>query len=179
MPAVPHASVAEPESFPAAAADAAPFRGHAHFLTVGTLFRRPLFLDPDAARAVSRCQADAGIWGASRCLAWVLMPDRWHGLVVMDEGESLDPLVRRFKAITARGVDPRFRVDGWLWAKGYNQRLLDRQEDLLAVARHLVANPVRAGLASSVGSYPYWNSAWLDGKRRAADLAPLLAGAQA
>lgn len=154
-----------------------PVHGHAHFLTVGTLFRRPLFLDPDAARAVSRSQGEPGIWGRSRCLAWVLMPDRWHGLVVMGEGDSLDPLVRRFKAITARGVEPRFRVNGWLWAKGYNQRLLDREEDLLAVARHLVANPVRAGLAGSVGSYPYWNSAWLDGKRRAGDTALALADA--
>ena len=149
--------------------------GHAHFLTIGTLFRRPLFLDPDAARAVSRTQGDPGIWGAARCLAWVLMPDRWHGLVLLPSDDSLDPLVRRFKAITARGVEARFRVNGWLWAKGYNQRLLQREEDLLAVARHLVANPVRAGLASSVGSYPYWNSAWLEGRRRAGDAAALLA----
>lgn len=140
----------------------------AHFLTIGTLFRRPLFLDPDAARAVARAQADCGIWGQSRCMAWVLMPDRWHGLILMDPGESLDPLVRRFKAISARGVEPRFRVNGWLWAKGYNQRRLEREEDLRAVARHLVANPVRAGLARSVGGYPYWDSAWLAGKRELA-----------
>ena len=177
MPAAPHASIAEPEPLASETASPVAPRPHVHFLTVGTLFRRPLFLDPDAARAVSRLQADPGIWGASRCLAWVLMPDRWHGLVVMAEGDSLDPLVRRFKAITARGVEPRFRVNGWLWSKGYNQRLLDREEDLLAVARHLVANPVRAGLASSVGGYPYWNSAWLEGKPRPTDLALLLADA--
>jgi REP element-mobilizing transposase RayT len=177
MPLPSSALVAEPGAHDASPQPAWPAAGHAHFLTVGTLFRRPLFLDPDAARAVSRSQSDPAIWGRSRCLAWVLMPDRWHGLVVLAEGDSLDPLVRRFKAITARGVEPRFRVNGWLWSKGYNQRLLDREEDLLAVARHLVANPVRAGLASSVGSYPYWNSAWLDGKRRAGDAALLLAGA--
>ena len=175
MHASPRIAVTEPES--SFAPSPQPVAGHAHFLTVGTLFRRPLFLDPEAARAVSRTHADPGIWGASRCMAWVLMPDRWHGLVVVPEGESLDPLVRRFKAITARGVDARFRINGWLWAKGYNQRLLDREEDLLAVARHLVANPVRAGLASSVGTYPYWDSAWLDGKRRAGEAASLLAGA--
>ena len=176
MHAVSHAAVAEPETLLHLHAPAAPLNGHAHFLTIGTLFRRPLFLDPEAARAVSRTHSDPGIWGPSRCLAWVLMPDRWHGLVVVADGDSLHPLVRRFKAITARGVDARFRVNGWLWAKGYNQRLLDREEDLLAVARHLVANPVRAGLASSVGTYPYWDSAWLDGKRRAGDVQPLLAG---
>ena len=134
----------------------------AHFLTVSTLFRRPLFVDPDAARAVSRMQDEPSIWGSSRCLAWVLMPDRWHGLVVLGEGDSLERLVHRFKAICARSIEPRFRVNGWLWAKGFNQRALPSDESVLAVARHLVANPVRSGLARSVGEYPYWNAIWLD-----------------
>ena len=137
----------------------------AYFVTISSLFRRPLFIDPDAARAVARTQADPGIWGRSRCLAWVLMPDRWQGLVVMGEGDSLDPLVRRFKAISARGVPPRFRINGWLWAKGYNERKLESPQGLLAVARHLIANPVRAGLVKSVGAYPYWDSVWLDGQQ--------------
>ena len=148
----------------------------AFFVTISSLFRRPLFLDPDAARAVARAQSDPAIWGRSRCLAWVLMPDRWHGLVVMGEGDSLDPLVRRFKAISARGVESRFRINGWLWAKGYNERLLERQQDLLAVARHLVANPVRLGLVKSVGAYPYWDSIWLDGHRESALAHAQLAG---
>lgn len=146
-----------PEVLPASGVE-----GRAIFLSVSSLFRRPLFLDPDAARAVARTQDDASIWGASRCLAWVLMPDRWHGLVVLGEGDSLDRLVRRFKAITARGVESRFRINGWLWAKGFNERALASEENVLAVARHIVANPVRAGLAKSVGAYPYWNAVWLD-----------------
>lgn len=136
----------------------------AHFVTVASLFRRPLFLDPDAARAVARCQPDPAIWGRAGCLAWVLMPDRWHGLVLAPKDEPLDALVRRFKAITARAVDERFRVNGWLWSRGYNQRVLERHEDRLAVARHLVSNPVRAGLAKSVGAWPYWDAIWLGGQ---------------
>lgn len=149
----------------------------AYFVTISSLFRRPLFLDPDAARAVARAQADPGIWGRSRCLAWVLMPDRWQGLVVVGEGDSLDPLVRRFKAISARGVESRFRINGWLWAKGYNERKLDSQQGLLAVARHLIANPVRVGLAKSVGAYPYWDSVWLDVQCGARPQQSQLAGA--
>ena len=151
--------------------------GQVHHITLTTAGRRPLFEDFSHARLVIAEMRRLQEQNIVHSLAWVLMPDRWHGLVMLADGDSLDPLVRRFKAITARGVDARFRVNGWLWSKGYNQRLLDREEDLLAVARHLVANPVRAGLASSVGSYPYWNSAWLDGKRRPGDAALLLAGA--
>jgi len=141
----------------------------AHFLTIATLFRRPLFLDADAARAVARCQPQAAIWGRAGCLAWVLMPDRWHGLVLTPADEPLDALVRRFKAITARAVEPRFCVNGWLWSRGYNQRALERHEDRLAVARHLVSNPVRAGLARSVGAYPYWDAIWLGAQAPAAN----------
>jgi REP element-mobilizing transposase RayT len=141
-----------------------PPTGPAFFLTVSTLLRRPLFLDPDGARAVARTQGEASIWGSSRCLAWVLMPDRWHGLVVLGPDDSLERLVRRFKAISTRAIEPRFRVNGWLWAKGFNERALCSEENLLAVARHIVANPVRSGLAKSVGGYPYWDAVWLDAR---------------
>lgn len=154
-----------------------PLADPACFLTVSTLFHRPLFLDPDAARAVSRMQDEPSIWGNSRCLAWVLMPDRWHGLVMVAEGDSLDRLVRRFKSVCARAIEPRFRVNGWLWAKGFNERALLSDESVLAVARHLVANPVRSGLARSVGEYPYWNAVWLDSIGDAQPNGDQLAGA--
>lgn len=156
----PSQTMAEDATSPATEPGVRP-KGQAVFITLGTLFRRPVFLDPEAARAVARVQSDPRIWGRSRCLAWVLMPDRWQGMVLMSEGDSLDPLVRRFKGITANAVDARFRINGWLWGKGYNQRELQREQDLVAVARHLVANPVRAGLARSVGAYPYWDAVWL------------------
>lgn len=135
----------------------------ATLLTINTLFRRPLFLDPGAARAVSRLHEDPAIWAGSRCLAWVLMPDSWHGLVVLVAGDSTDRLVRQFKATSSRAVEPRFRVNGWLWSRGFSERSLLPEEDAVAVGRQLVASPVRSGLASTVGSYPYWNAIWLDG----------------
>jgi putative transposase len=141
--------------------ESAPAEPTAYFVTVASLFRRPVFLDPDAARAVARISASASAWSGARCLAWVLMPDRWQGLVVAAPDAPIDATMRRFKAISARAVDDRFRVNGWLWTRGFHQRELDRREDRLAVARHLVANPVRAGLARSVGAWPYWDAVWL------------------
>jgi len=38
---------------------------------------------------------------------------------------------------------------------------LRNDEDLLDVARYVVANPVRAGLVPRVGDYPFWNAVWL------------------
>lgn len=134
----------------------------AYVVTVNTLLRRPLFLDPEAARAVARMQSQAAIWDQSRCLAWVLLPDRWQGLVVLAAGDSLKGLVRRFKLISARGVEPRFRINGWLWANDFTVRALGSNEQPLVVARRMVGSPVRVGLAASIGAYPYWNAVWLD-----------------
>jgi hypothetical protein len=34
-------------------------------------------------------------------------------------------------------------------------------EDVQAIARYIVANPIRAGLVKRVGDYPFWNAIWL------------------
>ena len=43
----------------------------------------------------------------------------------------------------------------------HHDRALRRDEDLLAVARYIVANPLRAGLVRRVGDYPLWDAVWL------------------
>lgn len=140
-------------------------RRHAFVLSTHTLLRRPLFLDPAGARAVSRAQLDASIWASSRCLAWALLPDSWQALVLLGANDSTDRLVRRFKAISARGTEPRFKINGWLWARGFGQRALAEDVDLREEARILVGAPVRAGFSASLACYPYWNSVWLDALR--------------
>jgi REP element-mobilizing transposase RayT len=149
----------------ASVAAQSPHGAQAYFLSIDTLLRRPLFLDHDAARAVARTQDLASIWSRSHCLAWSLMPDRWQGLVVLGAGDCLERLVGRFKSVSARAVEPRFRINGWLWAKGFSERAVHGEGDLLSAARQLVADPVRSGLAASVGMYPYWNAVWLDRRR--------------
>ncbi|MEO7251646.1 MAG: hypothetical protein ABIW30_03440 [Arenimonas sp.] len=137
----------------------------AFILSAHTLLRRPLFLDPAGARAVSRAHLDGSIWGSSRCLAWVLLPDSWQALVLLGANDSTDRLIRRFKAISARATEPRFKINGWLWARGFGQRAFAEDLDLREEARKLVSAPVSAGFSASLACYPYWNSAWLDAPR--------------
>jgi REP element-mobilizing transposase RayT len=129
-------------------------------LGVNTLFRRPVFDDTEAARAVARVHRQSGAWCASDCLAWVLLPDRWQGLVCVATGDSLERIVQRFKTASARVVDPRLRINGWLWERGFDAQLLAEGGERDA-ARRLVIEPVRAGLAGSIGDYPYWDAVWL------------------
>lgn len=134
--------------------------GQTYVLTVPTLYRRPVFRDDDAARAVCRIHTATWPWRDSSVRAWVLMPDHWHGLVTLGERDTLSTLVGRFKAITSRAVEDRHRVNGWLWGRGFGDRLLPVGEDPAQAACWLVANPLRAGLVERLGDYPYWNTAW-------------------
>jgi len=134
-------------------------------IAVHTLFRRPVFDDTESARAVSRLHRQGGPWSTSRCLAWVLMPECWQALVQLGEGDSLEWLVQRFKTASARLVDPRQRINGWLWERGFDAQPLRAQGEREA-ARKLVLEPVRAGLANAIGQYPYWSAVWLEDLER-------------
>lgn len=129
-------------------------------LGVNTLFRRPVFDDTDAARAVARVHRASGPWSASRCLAWVLLPDRWQLLLELAPGDAVERIVQRFKSASARVVDPRLRINGWLWERGFDAQQVPQGGERQA-ARQLVVEPVRAGLAACIGEYPYWDAVWL------------------
>ena len=55
--------------------------GQVYLVTFTTRDRRDWFTDPAAASAMARALVDRRLWTSSRLLAWVLMPDHWHGLV--------------------------------------------------------------------------------------------------
>ena len=133
---------------------------HACVISVFTMFRRPVFRDPRAAHAVAAQLARTLPRDRAAWLAWVLMPDHWQGLLACGRDESLPALVGRFKAMTTRAVDPRLRINGWLWGRGHRHAPLAEQESLGDAARILVSAPRRAGLVDRVADYPYWASAW-------------------
>lgn len=136
--------------------------GRTYLLSVATLYRRPVFSDDEAARAVCRVHTAQWPWRDSAVLAWVLMPDQWQGLVTLGERDSLSTLVGRFKSLTSRAVEDRHRVNGWLWGRGFTDRVLGPDEPAMDAARHLVGLPLRSGLVRRLGDYAYWNTAWLD-----------------
>ena len=141
--------------------------GQAYFLTTTTLFRRPIFNDFDAARAAASVHNLKWVWRDSRVLAWVLMPDHWHGLIVLGQNDELHKLMGRFKNASAKLLDDRHKTNGHVWARGYHDHALRTDEDLRDTGRYIVANPLRAGMVKDIGMYPYWNAVWLDPKEHA------------
>lgn len=137
--------------------------GHAYLLTTVCADREPLFGDWPCASAVAATLAEAGLWRDARLECWVLMPDHLHALVTLGD-EALPQLACRIKAVTS-GVANRVlqRQGRPVWARGYHDHALRREADLRAVARYVIANPLRAGLAETPGGYPYWDASWLRG----------------
>jgi hypothetical protein len=45
------------------------------------------------------------------------------------------------------------------WQSGYYDHVLRQEEDRLRVTAYLLGNPIRAGLVTRIGDYPFWGSA--------------------
>jgi putative transposase len=48
-----------------------------------------------------------------------------------------------------------------VWQTAYHDRAIRQEEDLEGIARYIVANPLRAGIVSSVRDYALWDAKWL------------------
>ena len=48
-----------------------------------------------------------------------------------------------------------------MWQAAFHDHALRKEENLHEIARYIVANPLRAGLVSSLAEYPHWDAVWL------------------
>ncbi|MBC2690746.1 MULTISPECIES: REP-associated tyrosine transposase [Pseudomonas] len=131
-----------------------------YLLTTNTLGREPVFADYALGRLVVHQFRKAQSLGLANSLAWVVMPDHFHWLVELEKC-SLSSLMRQTKSLTTREVNLSTARHGPLWQQGYHDRALRRDEDLVKMARYVVANPLRAGLVKRLGDYPLWDAIWV------------------
>jgi putative transposase len=133
----------------------------AYLITTTTQNREPLFSHFPAACSAARCFDAAALLRESRMLAWVLMPDHAHWLLQLGEADNLGDVIGRLKSASSRHTNRTLNRMGSLWSKAFHDHALREEDDLQAVARYIVANPLRAGLVKRIGDYPFWNAIWL------------------
>ena len=131
-----------------------------YLLTANTLDREPVFRDFALGRLVVDQFRSAQEQGFADSLAWVVMPDHFHWLIDLKRG-SLSELMQRTKSLSARAVNMNAGRKGRLWQQGFHDRALRREDDLVKMARYVVANPLRAGLVQKFGDYPLWDAIWV------------------
>jgi len=129
--------------------------GQIYHITTVTLGREPVFSDLRNARLLITSLHQAQIRDEASTLAFVVMPDHLHWLMQLGEGQSLSRVVRTVKAVTSH------KLGKGIWQKGFHDHALGSDEDLVDVARYIVANPLRAGLVERLGDYPHWDAVWL------------------
>jgi REP element-mobilizing transposase RayT len=135
--------------------------GFAFHVTFSTHHRELLLLDLRHGRLV----VDGLRWqdtvGHTTTLAYVVMPDHVHWLFVLGESAELSRVVAGLKGYTARRLNAAIGRHGSpVWQAGYFDHAVRRDEDLLALGRYIVHNPLRAGLVREIGDYPLWDAWW-------------------
>mgnify|MGYP001822694208 CR=1 FL=1 len=132
-----------------------------YLITTVTRQRCPVFTDLWAGRIVVNELRRLKDEGDADTLAWVLMPDHLHWLMRLEATMPLSSVVKNLKGRTSRNLNIRMHRKGAVWQSAYHDHAVRREEDLRKLARYIVANPLRAGLATSIGCYSLWDCIWL------------------
>ncbi|HEY5790317.1 MAG TPA: transposase [Gammaproteobacteria bacterium] len=129
--------------------------GQAYLVTTVTSGREPLFAEFSRARMLITLLRDQEQMRRARTLAFVVMPDHLHWLMLLGADTGLAQAVGRLKSYSAHRIGRR------VWQKGFHDHAIRDEDDLLEIARYIVANPLRAGLVDEIGQYPHWDAVWL------------------
>jgi putative transposase len=129
--------------------------GQVYMITVVTAERQRIFDDFWAARALIQVLKTEGDMQRAQTLAFVVMPDHLHWLMQLGEQAQLAQSIRAVKSLTSH------RLGCPVWQRGFHDHAVRREEDLKVLARYVIANPVRAGLVTSVAHYPHWDAVWV------------------
>lgn len=100
--------------------------------------------------------------GNTETLAYVVMPDHVHWLFSLTGNRSLDKVMHSMKSYSGKQIEKTLDAGrGVVWQPGYHDHALRKEEDLIHVARYVVANPVRAGLVAHIADYSLWDAKWI------------------
>ena len=132
-----------------------------YHINTATIDRNPIFQTLALGRQVVRAMRREDEGYHSRTLAFVVMPDHLHWLLQLVGNRPLSGVVNTMKSFSSRRINAVLGESGSVWQKGYYDHAMRREEDLKAVARYIIANPVRAGLVGSVRQYSLWDAEWV------------------
>ncbi|OGS93525.1 MAG: hypothetical protein A3K04_03850 [Gallionellales bacterium RBG_16_56_9] len=69
--------------------------------------------------------------------------------------------MRSVKGSSSRQINQLRGTNQPIWQNGHHDHALREDEDVVHVARYIVANPLRAGLVKKIGDYPFRDAKWL------------------
>jgi putative transposase len=130
----------------------------------------PFFADFTLGRIVVRALRHLAEKGSVESVAFVVMPDHLHWLLSLNAEVALSAVMKSIKGYSAHEItnivvsrsDSSGRgVVNRVWQNGFHDHALRKDEEVDAVARYLVMNPVRAGIVADIWQYPLWDAIWV------------------
>ena len=150
--------------FPASASEDQPrklrrinIEGQCYHVSSVTLARRPIFAEPACATILS----DAIQFVRSKrafVLAQAVMPDHFHALIVPKAPYEISQIMQTIKGYSSREINRIEATKGSIWQAGFYDRVIRDDKQLEMTIAYIEANPVKAGLVTRAGDYP-WSSA--------------------
>jgi len=130
--------------------------GYPHHVTQRGSRRQQTFFNEGDYAAYMKLLEEQLPKAHSDVLAYCLMPNHVHLVVVPHTIDSLATLFRRTHARYARRVNQIHEWKGHLWQERYHSFVMD-EDHLLAAVRYVELNPVRAGICRRADDWP-WSS---------------------
>jgi REP element-mobilizing transposase RayT len=135
---------------------------HIYHVTTVTAGRQRVLSELAPGRMVVRSLMRLEKTGRATTKAFVIMPDHLHWLLQLPDDSNLSSTVGSMKSQSGNSINRLLgRSFSAVWQRGFHDHALRRDEDIVRVARYIVANPLRAGLVSDIGDYPLWDSIWV------------------
>jgi REP element-mobilizing transposase RayT len=128
-----------------------------HTISV-TRKREPVFASRDAARLLLESVQHARTSGRAYVLAFAILPDHLHLLIVPKEGFTVSRVMMDLKRYAAKAINVLHGRSGPIWQQSFYDRVIRDEVQLRATIEYIQQNPVKARLSTSAEDYPYSSS---------------------
>jgi putative transposase len=119
--------------------------------------RQPVFFTDDDYAAYRSLVSDACAVKGVRCLAWCLMPNHVHLILVPSDPDGLRAALAEAHRRYSRGINAAHDWTGYLWQGRFASYPMD-DAHLLTAIRYVELNPVKAKLVAHAEDWR-WSSA--------------------
>ena len=133
--------------------------GRIYHITTVTHQRIPYFSELNPARLLTQTLMAEQHHATTLC--YVIMPDHLHWLIELTDSATLEKCIKTVKAVSAHKINKHLQRTGPIWQAGYYNHALRQDEDIIDIARYIIANPLRKGLVESIREYPHWDAIWI------------------
>lgn len=132
---------------------------HPYFITAVTRKRRQVFRDDRAAALIvgqlARLRSEMGFALLAALLAYAVMPEHIHILIVPGPAADLPRIMQAIKGRFARTWNQLIGSSGSVWQPRYFESVVRTEQQLSRWLDYIHHNPVKRGLASTREDYAF------------------------